>query len=773
MLRAASVRPVALRAAPLRRPAHRRRRARPGPRPATGLDAAVADLASGRGGDAAGRLVPYGVRFVLLTPPVDRRSGPRDRRGPRRAAAVSGQSGAVLWRITYPSARVRLLPPGAPVVRADGSPPPARVVPAGQVEAHADIPAGAPDRLLVAGRRRGRRLARDAGRPLARPWPLRRLGAGLPGAGARPARSRSRTTRASGPRCSGCSSDCCSSWWFSRCRRPARTLERGPRRGRRPGRPGRVRGPAGGGGARDRAQRTGPPQAAPPGHRPRRGGARAARRRRRGRPDLGSGCRSGTRRHDRHVRSPRRVDGPHRGRRPGRRGVPRPRRRQPHRDPAQSRGPWRRPRPPAAGRTPPVPGHARLTGLHGSATRSTWSHPRRGRSWPQRTPVRLWPAARGRRPLAWPPACSPAARVDAMRGLAGHRLRGAGHRLLVRRQRRGRRAARPGLPDQPRVGTGRRRRHALRARRPDRRARGPRRSRLPPARRRCRCSTRWHRASTVFAVHVHVRSGRIAAAVRDQQVVGPDAAGRRLAAAGRRTGPPPAGAGRAVRCRRAAAAGRGARGLRRDRQGPAGRRVAAPFAPSGPRRHRGRGRLGERRRPGSVRRRGDAVAVELDVRRTRHRRGARPGQRRRQRGRGRRLHRRRARRCARATPGVVPEARTRPVSPSTLLLAAPAGAAHGRAVASCRRPPGPPRELTVPAGSQVAGRPGDRSSTDASFAVTVRRCPGPGRSGRPRGQPRRTPPGRCSRPSRCVPGRYTVRVPRVVADLSTGLRAPG
>jgi GT2 family glycosyltransferase len=116
--------------------------------PTTGLDAAVADFASGRGGDAAGRLVPYGIRFVLLTPPVDA--------GLRHAIdAVPGvqrlsrQSGAVLWRLTYTSARVRLLPPGAPVVRADGSPPPARVVPAGQVEAHADIPAGASGRLLT------------------------------------------------------------------------------------------------------------------------------------------------------------------------------------------------------------------------------------------------------------------------------------------------------------------------------------------------------------------------------------------------------------------------------------------------------------------------------------------------------------------------------------------------------------------------------------------------------------------------------------------------
>ena len=38
----------------------------------TGLDGTVADLASGRGGDAAAALLPYGVRFVLMTSPLNR-----------------------------------------------------------------------------------------------------------------------------------------------------------------------------------------------------------------------------------------------------------------------------------------------------------------------------------------------------------------------------------------------------------------------------------------------------------------------------------------------------------------------------------------------------------------------------------------------------------------------------------------------------------------------------------------------------------------------------
>jgi hypothetical protein len=55
----------------------------------------------------------------------------------------------VLWRIDYPTGRVRVLPPGAPVVEADGAAPPATVLPAGQVESHAEVASGPPGRLLV------------------------------------------------------------------------------------------------------------------------------------------------------------------------------------------------------------------------------------------------------------------------------------------------------------------------------------------------------------------------------------------------------------------------------------------------------------------------------------------------------------------------------------------------------------------------------------------------------------------------------------------------
>ncbi len=114
----------------------------------TGLDAAVADLTSGRGGEAAARLVPYGVRFVLLTKPADRALARSIDTVPG-VLRVSGQGGSLLWQVDYPTGRVRVLPPDAPVVEDDGSPPPAKVLPAGQVESHAELGPGRAGRLLV------------------------------------------------------------------------------------------------------------------------------------------------------------------------------------------------------------------------------------------------------------------------------------------------------------------------------------------------------------------------------------------------------------------------------------------------------------------------------------------------------------------------------------------------------------------------------------------------------------------------------------------------
>lgn len=120
----------------------------PGPGASGGLDAVVADLASGRGGDAAARLVPYGVRFVLLAPPA-RTAVVRAVDAVPGVVRVSGPSGAVLWRLDYRVARARIVPADAPVSSAAGSPPPARVLAAGEVGAEVTVPAGEGRRLLV------------------------------------------------------------------------------------------------------------------------------------------------------------------------------------------------------------------------------------------------------------------------------------------------------------------------------------------------------------------------------------------------------------------------------------------------------------------------------------------------------------------------------------------------------------------------------------------------------------------------------------------------
>jgi hypothetical protein len=114
----------------------------------TGLSDVVADLASGRGGDAAARLVPYAVRFVLAAQPVPR-SLSRAVDAVPGVVRVSGQAGGVLWEVEYPTGRLRLLPGDAPVSDPAGSPPSARVLPTGQVSAEAAVPAGRRQRLLV------------------------------------------------------------------------------------------------------------------------------------------------------------------------------------------------------------------------------------------------------------------------------------------------------------------------------------------------------------------------------------------------------------------------------------------------------------------------------------------------------------------------------------------------------------------------------------------------------------------------------------------------
>jgi hypothetical protein len=107
---------------------------------ATGLDETVSDLASGRGGDAAADLLPYGVRFVLLGRPVD----------PALADAIDAVPGLVrvsapdnsaLWKVRYPSGRVRIV---TGPIDTSGT-----VLPSGDVGVRTTVPAGRAPRLLT------------------------------------------------------------------------------------------------------------------------------------------------------------------------------------------------------------------------------------------------------------------------------------------------------------------------------------------------------------------------------------------------------------------------------------------------------------------------------------------------------------------------------------------------------------------------------------------------------------------------------------------------
>jgi GT2 family glycosyltransferase len=108
----------------------------------TGLDSAVADLSSGRGGDAAAALLPFGVRFVLMTSPLNRDLA-RDIDAVPGLARVSGPEGSLVWRVQYPSGRLRVL------AGRGADPAGAAVLPSGPVGAHADVPSGPSGRLLV------------------------------------------------------------------------------------------------------------------------------------------------------------------------------------------------------------------------------------------------------------------------------------------------------------------------------------------------------------------------------------------------------------------------------------------------------------------------------------------------------------------------------------------------------------------------------------------------------------------------------------------------
>ena len=146
----------------------------------------------------------------------------------------------------------------------------------------------------------------------------------------------------------------------------------------------------------------------------------------------------------------------------------------------------------------------------GRVVRLGAGHRRRG---PARRPGR----ARGR-PRAGRRDAHPQHRRRGSRS-AGHRVRHGGQRLLVRGQRVGGGTARAGLPERPGGRASRRRRHAVRPGRPDRRPGRPGVA-VAAGAQEVALLDALAPGSAVLAVHVHTRTGRIAAAVRDQQIDG-------------------------------------------------------------------------------------------------------------------------------------------------------------------------------------------------------------------------------------------------------------
>jgi hypothetical protein len=123
-----------------------------------------------------------------------------------------------------------------------------------------------------------------------------------------------------------------------------------------------------------------------------------------------------------------------------------------------------------------------------------------------------------------------------------------------------------------------------------------------------------------------------------------------------------------------------------------------------------------------------------------------------------------------ATPGTVADARTGTAVSSALLLATSGRAATVR-VSPLPPATGTPQEVDVPERSQVVLDLGT-VSTAPSFAVSVvpLRGSGPVYAVRSISETEAKGPWLTTEP--VPPGRWTVAVPRVLADLSTGLRTP-
>ncbi|MFF0487312.1 glycosyltransferase [Streptomyces sp. NPDC004435] len=120
--------------------------AEPDPR----LDSVVAKLVAGSGADQTQELSAFAIRYVLVKDGSPRQMS-RVLDTTPGISRLSQLDGAALWRVDREIARVMIVPPAAKpgAEQADDTPAAKAVlVPAGAVEAHADIPAGPSGRVL-------------------------------------------------------------------------------------------------------------------------------------------------------------------------------------------------------------------------------------------------------------------------------------------------------------------------------------------------------------------------------------------------------------------------------------------------------------------------------------------------------------------------------------------------------------------------------------------------------------------------------------------------
>ncbi|MFE6223240.1 glycosyltransferase [Streptomyces sp. NPDC057854] len=108
------------------------------------LDSVVAKLVAGSGADQTQELSAFAIRYVLVKDGSPRQMS-RVLDTTPGLSRLSQLDGAALWRVDREIARVMIVPPAA---KAGAEPGKAVLVPAGPVEAHADIPAGPAGRVL-------------------------------------------------------------------------------------------------------------------------------------------------------------------------------------------------------------------------------------------------------------------------------------------------------------------------------------------------------------------------------------------------------------------------------------------------------------------------------------------------------------------------------------------------------------------------------------------------------------------------------------------------